>query len=123
MKQTRNALAAVLALTLFGANAPARQTPRANAERAAVERAVRQEMSRATRDHDRLTEFTFADVQIDSGWALAKIEPADSATDPATLLLRKQRGGWKVLVLGTSLYGTGRQYRAPRRLWKKWGLG
>ena len=123
MKSTRQALAALVALTLVGATALARQPPRASAERAAVERAVRQEMGRATRDHDRLTEFTVSDLQIDSGWALVTIEPAGNATDPATLLLRKQRGHWKVLVLGTSLYGTGRQFRVPRRLWKRWGLG
>lgn len=124
MKLTRTALAALVALTLTGANAVAQQPPRANAGRAAVERAVRLEMSRQTRDHDRLTDFTVGDLKIDpAGWALVQIEPAGNTTDPATLLLRQRRGRWKVLVLGTSLYGTGRRYGVPRRLWKKWGLG
>lgn len=124
MKLTRGALSALVAATLFGANALARQPPRVKAERAAVERAVREEMSRATRDHDRLTEFAVGEMKTDAaGWALVTIRPAGDATDPATLLLRKRRGRWKVLVLGTSLYGTGRQYRVPRRLWKRWGLG
>ena len=124
MKLTRTALAAFVALTLAGATALARQAPRSDAERAAVERAVRREMSRATRDHDRLTEFAVGDLKLDpAGWALVQIEPAGNTTDPAALLLRKLRGRWKVLVLGTSLYGTGRQYGVPRRLWKKWGLG
>ena len=123
MKSTRSALAALVAVALVGATALARQPPRANAERAAVERAVRQEMSRKTQAHDRLTELTVSDLKIDSGWALVTVEPAGNTTDPATLLLRKRHGLWKVLVLGTSLYGTGKQYRVPRRLWKKWGLG
>lgn len=124
MKLTSIALAALVALTLAGADAFARQSPRPGAGRAAVERAVRQEMGRATRDHDRVAEFTFSDLKIDpAGWALAQIEPVGNATDPVTLLLRKRRGRWKVLVLGTSLYGTGGQYGVPRRLWKKWGLG
>jgi hypothetical protein len=80
-------------------------------------------MSRKTSGHDRLTEFAVTDLKIDSAWALVNIEPAGNATDPATLLLRKRGGRWKVLVLGTSLYGAGRQYGVPRRLWKKWGLG
>ena len=81
-------------------------------------------MGRATRDHDRLTDFTVGDLKLDpAGWALVQIEPAGNATDPATLLLRKRRGRWRVLVLGTSLYGTGRQYGVPRRLWRTWGLG
>jgi HAMP domain-containing protein len=123
-KLTRVAPAALVALALVCANANARQSTRADAERAAVERAVRQEMSRKTRDHDRLTEFAVGDLKLDpAGWALVLIEPAGNTSDPATLLLRKRRGRWRVLVLGTSLYGTGRQYNVPRRLWKSWGLG
>jgi hypothetical protein len=122
MESSRNAAALLAVLTLAGAAAYARQSPAAG-ERSAVERAVRQEMNPKIRGHDRLTEFAVTDLKIDSGWAPAQVELAGNATDPATLLLRKRGGRWKVLVLGTSLYGSGRQYGVPRRLWKKWGLG
>ncbi len=59
---------------------------------------------------------------IQGTWALVEIAPRNKSTDTAQVLLRKQRSGWKVLVLGTALYGTGKTYGVPGQLRKKWKI-
>lgn len=61
-------------------------------------------------------------LDVRGTWALAGISPRNKGTDDATVLLRKRHGAWKALVLGTALYGTGREYGVPKQLRKKWGL-
>lgn len=117
----------LFALTLLVARGGAQtRAPEAAgaAERQAVERAVRERLGRETPDNVRIDRFKISSLDIRSGWALASVEPeGDAAFDPVSLLLRRQRGRWKVLTLGTSLMGTGRTYRVPRSLWRRWGLG
>lgn len=92
-------------------------------DRRAIETALKKELSRATPAHVKVGQFTLSSLDVQSGWALAVVEPSgDTPLDPVSVLLRKQRGLWKVLTLGTSLHGTGRSFRVPRSLWRKWGL-
>lgn len=92
-------------------------------DRRAIEAALKKELSRATPTHVKVGQFTLSSLDVQSGWALAGVEPSgDTPLDPVSVLLRKQRGLWKVLTLGTSLHGTGRSFRVPRGLWRKWGL-
>jgi hypothetical protein len=63
-----------------------------------------------------------AKLDVQGAWALAEITPREQQLDDARVLLRKRQGRWKVLVLGTGLYGTGRTYGVPAALRKKWGL-
>jgi hypothetical protein len=106
-----------------GGEGTAPATREAAEERRAVKGAIRRELSRATPAHVKVSQFTINSLDVQSGWALAGVEPSgDTPLDPVSVLLRKQRGRWKVLTLGTSLHGTGRSFHVPRGLWRKWGL-
>ncbi|HEX8550893.1 MAG TPA: hypothetical protein VF681_04995 [Abditibacteriaceae bacterium] len=62
------------------------------------------------------------DFDIQGRWALVHATPIDQKLDPASVLLKKSGTTWKALVAGSSLRGTGKQYRAPQWLRKRWGL-
>lgn len=92
-------------------------------EREAILKGLKKELGRETSGHVKVTEFNVTDLDVRSAWALAHVEQTGGEpSDPFIVLMRKLRGGWKVLTLGTNLHGAGREYRVPRRLWQKWEL-
>lgn len=92
-------------------------------EKQAVLRTITAYLKQATPEHVAVSRFNLTDLDIQSEWALAGIKPLNqSQLDPATILLHKQGGRWKVLTLGTNLHGAGAQFHVPGRLWTKWGL-
>jgi hypothetical protein len=42
--------------------------------------------------------------------------------DGAFFLLKKQKGVWRVIEMGTDSYGVGAKRGVPKRYWKKWGI-
>lgn len=64
--------------------------------------------------------ITSSDVR--GNWALIWAESLKKQADPAQYLLRKEKGVWKVLVMGTALIGTGEEYKVPTDLRRKWNL-
>ena len=88
-------------------------------DRSAITRIIESYVRRHSED---LGRFEVTNLDVQGAWALAEITPREQQTDPARVLLRRQRRGWRVLVMGTGLYGTGRTYGVPRPLRKKWGL-
>lgn len=64
--------------------------------------------------------ITSSDVQ--GNWALIWAEAVKKNVDPAQYLLHKEKGVWKVLVMGTALARTGEEYKVPMNLRKKWNL-
>lgn len=129
---TRLILAAIILSTSSGvagaSYAPARayanlQAAPAERERQAIHQVLKKELGRTTRHHVKISRFTLTDLDVQSGWALAGVEPAGNSGDPFMVLLRKRGGRWRMLVLGTNLRGVGRQYNVPRALWDRWDLG
>lgn len=88
-------------------------------QQSAINRAVQNYIARNSAVSGRVR-ITKTDVQ--GAWAHVWAEPRKRNLDSVQLLLRKQGKGWKVLVMGTSLFGTGKQYGVPNRLRKKWNL-
>jgi hypothetical protein len=42
--------------------------------------------------------------------------------DGAMFVLRKRKGQWRVVKMGTELIGAGWELGVPKYLWKKWGI-
>lgn len=48
--------------------------------------------------------------------------PDDLFPDGAGFLLKKHRGEWRVVNMGTDMSGEGAAMKVPASLWKKWNL-
>ncbi|RYG54943.1 hypothetical protein EON80_31345 [bacterium] len=93
-------------------------------EKAAVKTALNRELGRSTSDHVKMFPYFLTSLEVRSNWALATVQPTKSRElDPATVLLHKTRGKWKVVTLGSNLHGAGKQFNVPRSLWSRWNLG
>ena len=85
----------------------------------AISRAVQSFSDKNSQDAGRVKIFK---LDVQGIWALAWARSVDKKLDDAQFLLHKEKGGWKVLVMGTALIGTGEEYKVPVRLRKKWNL-
>ena len=67
--------------------------------------------------------FAVKNIDVQGTWAMAFVKPKSDAVDAADVLLRKQKGRWKVLALGTGMGSdTGEHYGVPQYLQKRWRL-
>jgi hypothetical protein len=69
-------------------------------------------------EHSPVKSFSVVEADQVGFYARAKIQPLGAAkTDPATAVLKRERGAWKVLVLGTMLdQPTLKHYGVPKEL-------
>lgn len=88
-------------------------------DRAAIVSAVKSYIKRTS---PAIGAVTVTKLDVQGAWAIATAIPDSRDMENADVLLRKRNSHWKVLVLGSSLNGTGKQYGVPKSLWKKWGL-
>jgi hypothetical protein len=74
------------------------------------------------------SKYSLTSLEIEMPWALAVVTPRRQnppepfVPDGAGFLLKKQKGRWQVLGMGTSLDGFGKKFGVPKRLWRKWLL-
>lgn len=61
-------------------------------------------------------------LDIDRGWALARIESTTTVADQAKVLLRLLKDKWVILTVGTDLSGYSDTDKVRDDLIKKWGL-
>lgn len=85
----------------------------------AISRAVQSFSDKNSKDAGRVKIFK---LDVQGAWALAWARTIDKKLDDAQFLLHKEKGDWKVLVMGTALIGSGEEYKVPVRLRKKWNL-
>lgn len=84
-----------------------------------ISRAVQKYTDRESQGLGKI-KITKSDVQDD--WALVWGRAVARKVDDAQYLLHREKNGWKVLVMGTALVGTGEEYKVPRPLRKRWNL-
>ena len=61
-------------------------------------------------------------IRVVGRWAAAKIHPLNTVTDDALVLLERRPAGWTILILGTDIPASGRDYGIPAEARKKLGL-
>jgi hypothetical protein len=61
-------------------------------------------------------------IRVVGQWAAAKIHPLNTVTDDALVLLERRPAGWTILILGTDIPASGRNYGIPAEARKKLGL-
>ena len=72
--------------------------------------------------------YYLSSLEIEAPWALAVVTPRrwkppePFVPDGAAFVLKKQKGQWRILGMGTNLHGLGKKYGVPKCLWKKWFL-
>ncbi len=78
----------------------------------------------AIRNHPEIKEMKpkITGLDIDHGWALARIESTTTKTDPAKVLLRIVGTKWTVLTFGTDLSDYKDTNKVRDDLKRKWGL-
>ncbi|MDB5096488.1 MAG: hypothetical protein JWM80_909 [Cyanobacteria bacterium RYN_339] len=84
-------------------------------ERLAVHRAVADHLKS---EHSPVKEFSVIQADAMGAYVRARIQPLPiGKTDPATAILKRDKGSWKVLVLGTMLGAeTLKHYGVPKEL-------
>jgi hypothetical protein len=85
----------------------------------AISRAIQKYSDRESKG---LGKITILKSDVQGNWALVLCRAAKKDVDDAQYLLQRVKGEWKVLVMGTSLVGTGEEFKVPPALIKKWDL-
>ncbi|WP_432570013.1 hypothetical protein [Kineococcus sp. SYSU DK005] len=103
---TAAAVPAAGALAVLAAALPAGAAPADPATAGEVAAAVRTSPEAAAAPADAYAVADVRTADADPAWAAARLEPADpAALDPATAVLQRVDGAWRVVSLGTAGVG------------------